>query len=84
MQSAQHARERLNHGGLFVAHIGRNGEHVLLNNTTRNANVFGVGTVIEQQIFAEIFLVLGAVKAHLAGRGVQCHHAHAFFESTNT
>ena len=27
--------------------------------------------------------MLGAVEAHLAGRGVQCHHPHAFFEAAN-
>ena len=54
-----------------------------LNNAPRNADVFGIGAVIEQQVFAEIFLVLGAVEAHLAGRGVQRHHPHALLEAAH-
>ncbi len=81
VQPAQHAGQRLDHRGFFEAHVLRNGQHVGFNDAARNANVFGVSAVVEQQVFAEIFLVLGAVETHAAGRGVQRHHAHALLEA---
>ena len=83
VQSAQHASQRLDHGGFFVGNVGGNRQHVGFNNAARNANVLGVGAVVEQQVFAEIFLMLGAVEAHLAGRRVQRHHPHALLEAAH-
>ena len=56
-------------------------QHVGLDDAARDVNVFGVGSVIEQQVFAEIFLVLRAVEAHAARRRVQRDHTHALLES---
>ena len=84
VQSTQHAGQRFDHSRFFVGNIGGNRQHVGFNNAARNANVFGIGAVIEQQVFAEIFLMLGAVEAHLAGRGIQRHHPHAFFEAAHS
>ena len=61
----------------------RDHQHVGFDNAPRNADIFGVGSVIEEQIFAEIFLMLGAVETHLAGSGIQCHHAHALLEAVD-
>jgi len=47
------------------------------------ANVFGVGSVVKEEVFAKIFLVLGAVEAHLARGGVEGDDAHAFLEAVD-
>ncbi len=83
MQSAQHAGQGLDHGRLFVAHIRRHGQHVGFNDAARDLDVLGVGAVVEQQILAQVLLMLGAVVAHLAGRGIQRHHPHALLESAH-
>ena len=67
VQAAQHASQRLGHGCIFETNIRRNRQHVGFDDAPRNANVFRIGAVVEKQIFAKIFLVLGAVEAH-AGR----------------
>ena len=81
VQAAQHASQRLGHGGIFEGDVRRNDQHVGFNNAPRYADIFRVGTVIEEQILAKILLVLGAVEAHLAGRGIERHHAHTFLEA---
>ena len=63
--------------------VGRNDQHVGFDDAPRDADVFGIGSVVEEQVFAEIFLVLGAVEAHLAGRGIERHHAHALLEAVH-
>ena len=83
MQSAQHAGQRLGHGGVFEADVRRNDQHVGFNDAARDANVFSVGTVVEEEIFAEVLLMLGAVETHLAGRGVEGDDAHAFLEAVD-
>ena len=83
MQSTQHAGQRLNHGRFFVADVLGNRQHVQLNDALGNANVFRISAVVEEQVFAKIFLVFGTVEAGLAGRGIQRHHPHAFFECPN-
>ena len=81
VQTAQHAGQRLDHGSFFEAHVLGDGQHVGFNDAARDANVFGISAVVEQQIFAKIFLVLGAVEACAAGRRVERHHAHSLAES---
>ncbi len=83
MQAAQNAGQRLGHGGIFEADAGRDDQHVGFNDALRHADVFGVGAVVEEQIFAEILLMLGAVKAHLAGSGVEGDDAHALLEAVD-
>jgi hypothetical protein len=83
MQSAQDAGQRLGHGGIFEAYFFRDDQHVGLNDAARNADVFGVGSVVEQQIFAEIFLMLRAIEAHLAGCGIERDHAHTLPEAVD-
>ena len=84
VQSAQNAGQRLGHGGVFDADVGRNDQHVGFNDAAWNADVFGVGAVVEEEIFAEIFLMLGAVEAHLARGGVERDNAHALLEAINS
>src|SRR5581483_3253525 len=64
VQPAKHTGQRFNHGGFFVADVGRHGEHVGLNNAPRNADVLSVSAVVKQQVLAQVFLMLGAVEAH--------------------
>src|SRR5207247_7182647 len=45
--------------------------------------VFRIRAVIEEQVLAEVFLVLGTVEAHLAGSGVQRHYPHASLEAAH-
>src|SRR5579864_1687125 len=84
VESTQHAGQRLDHGCFFKTHMRWNDQSVQINNATRNTNIFGVSAVVEQQVFAKIFLVARAIEAGLAGSGIQRDYAHAFFESANT
>ncbi len=70
MQAAQHAGQWLGHSCVFEADAGRDDQHVGFNDALGNANVFGVSAIVEEEIFAKIFLMLGAVETHLAGRGI--------------
>ena len=83
VQSAQDAGQRFGHGGVFYADVGRNDQHVGFDNAARHADVFGVGAVVEEQVFAKIFLMFGAVKAHLARGGVERDDAHALLEAVD-
>src|SRR5437773_1754838 len=83
VQAAKHARQRLSHRSIFKADVGRNDQHVRFNNAARHTNVLRIGAVVEKEVFAEVFLVFGAVKAHLAGRGVQGYDAHALLEAVD-
>ncbi len=83
VKSAEHAGQRLDHSRLFKADVRRNDQHVQIDDAARDFDVFGVGAVVEQQIFAKIFLMARAVEAHLAGRGIQCDNLHALLESAN-
>src|SRR6266446_2041084 len=77
VQTAQHAGQRLDHGRFLKTDVRRNGEHVEVNDAPWNADVLGIGTVVEEKIFAEIFLMTRTIEAHLAGRRVQRNNPHA-------
>src|SRR6185369_2709965 len=81
VETAQDAGQGLDHRRFLIGHVRRNGEHVGFNDTLGDANVFGVGSVVEEEIFAKIFLVLRAVEAHSAWCGVEGNDALAFLES---
>ena len=83
MQAAQNAGQRLGHRGILEAHIRRHDEHIGFHNAARNPDVLGVGAIVEQQIFAKVQLVLGAIEAHAAGSRVERHHAHALLEAAH-
>src|SRR5579871_502347 len=83
MQPAENARQRFGHRGIFVTYVLGNHQHVGFNNSPRYTDVFRVCAVVEEQIFAEIFLMFGAIKAHLAGRRIQRDHPHALLESVD-
>src|ERR1700736_6103976 len=48
---------------------------VALDNPRRDANVFGVRSVVEKQVIAKIFIATTAIKAFLAWRRIGGHHA---------
>ncbi len=81
METAENAGQRFRHRRIFKGHVGRDDQHVGFDDALRDPNVFCVGAIIEEEIFAEIFLMLGAVEAHLARSGVQGYDAHALLET---
>src|SRR5215471_18282826 len=83
MQSPQYASKGLNHRCFFEAYMWRNHQGVQINDAARNTNVLGVSSVVEQEVFAEVFLVTRTVEAGLAWRGVQRHHPHALLKSAD-
>src|ERR1700675_343611 len=66
MESTQHACQRLDHGRFLKTHVRRDSQHVEINNPSWHANVFRGGAIIEQQVFAKIFLMARAVETRLA------------------
>ena len=62
----------------------RYGEGVELNDGPWNGDVLCVGTIVENQIFAQVLLTLLAVEAPVAGCRVVGNHPHAGGESFNT
>src|ERR1700744_3643951 len=54
----------------MIADVRRDVIRIALDNAGRNANVFGIGAVIEKQIFAEILQAATAKKADFAWRGI--------------
>src|SRR5580704_1040463 len=81
VNAAQDARERFGHGGVDEGNVIRNQQHVLAHDSSGDANIFGVGAIVKQQIFAKIRLAFAAVEASVARRGIRRHHAHAFTEA---
>src|SRR5581483_3185962 len=79
-QAADDAGQRLDDGRFLHGHLRRNHQHVLLDDAARNLDELGVGAVVEQQVFAEVFLVARAVEAHAARSRVERDHALAAAE----
>src|SRR5271157_3235094 len=84
MQAAEHTGEGFGHRGILEGYIRRDNEHIGFNNAPRYPDVLGVSAIVEQQIFAEVQLVLGAIEAHAARRRVERDYAHALFKATHT
>src|SRR5439155_22180511 len=74
-EAPQHASQRLHQRGVLIADVFRDLVGVALDDAGGNANVFGVGAVIEQDVFAQILLALLAEIALFAGRGIGSYHA---------
>ena len=55
-------------------------EGVLLDDAGGDADVFGVGSVVEEQVLAEVLLAVAAEEADVAGGGVEGDDAVAFAE----
>ena len=82
MNAAQNASQRLGHGRIHERNAFRNFEHILPNDSAGNANVFGVSSVVEEKIFAEIRLALAAEEAGVAGSRIRGQHPHTFVDAT--
>ena len=57
--------------GQDLAALGEDAKGVLGDDARRDANVLGIGAIVEEQIVAEVFLVARAEVALAAGRGVE-------------
>ena len=75
VNATQYTRERLDQGRAAVVHGMRHFQHVLHHDAPGNAHVFGVGAVVEQKIFAKIFLTAPAMKAAQARSGIRGNDA---------
>src|SRR5689334_13801303 len=76
INAAKDAGERLDQGGVVEADVFRNLEQILPDDAARDAHVFGISAVIEQEVFAEIGLLLAAVETGAARRGIRGDNAH--------
>ncbi len=70
VNAAQNAGERLDKRGAAVIDGVRHLEHVFHHDAAGDAEIFGVGAVVEEQVFAEIFLAAAAMEAAQAWRGI--------------
>src|SRR5580704_5078400 len=77
MHSPEHTGQWLDDGCVQKRDRVGNLKHVLADNAARDADVFSVCAVVEQQIFTEIGLALAAEEALIAGSGIGRYHAHA-------
>jgi hypothetical protein len=59
-------------------------KRILGHDARRDADVFGVSAVIEEQVFTKVFLFADAPEASPARRRIQRHHAHARFKAAHT
>src|SRR5262249_8938329 len=80
MQATQYASQRFDHGSILIADGVGNAEHVALDDPAGHANVLGIGAVIEQQVFAKVLLMLGAVEAAPARCRIQSNDPGAFLK----
>src|SRR4051812_39205678 len=80
MQTAQDTRQRFCHSGSLKTHASRNLKHVGFDDATRNTNVLRVCAVVEEQVFAQVFLVLAAIETFPARSGIQRNYAHTALE----
>ena len=62
-QAAQHAGQRFDQRRILIADVRRNLVRIALDDAGRNADVLGVGAVVEQQILAEVLQAAAAIEA---------------------
>src|SRR5271163_3309162 len=74
--SAQHASQRLGHRGILKRNAVGNLDHVLPEDAPRNADVLRVGSVVEEQILAQIRLALAAIETRITRRRIGRQYAH--------
>ena len=79
-QAADDAGERFSEGGVFKRSGGGDGEGVFGDDTGGDADVLGVGSVVEEEILAEVLLAVAAEETDVAGCGVESDDAVADFE----
>src|SRR4029077_14454205 len=73
----EHTGKRLDkHRAAVIDGVGHF-QHVFHRNAAGDAHVFGIGPVVEEQVFAKIFLTATTVVAAQARSGIGGNHAHA-------
>jgi hypothetical protein len=70
MQTAQHTSKRLYESSIFIRELGGYGVGVGSNDAFRQTHELSVRSVIEQEIFAEVLLIVPAEEASVARGGV--------------
>jgi len=70
LDAAQHAGQWFDHGGIEKRNVRRNFQQVLTDDAPRDADIFRVGAIVEEQILAEIAAALTAKQAGAAGSRV--------------
>jgi hypothetical protein len=75
IKPSQNTRERLGQGSVTVVEVIGNNVRVFSNDAGRNAKIFGVCSVVKQQIFAKIRLAALTKETFLAGSRVGRNHS---------
>ncbi len=70
-EAADDAGEGFGEGSVLEGDVVGDTQGVLLDDARRDADEFGVGTVVEEKVVAEVLLVVAAEEAGVAGRGVE-------------
>jgi hypothetical protein len=70
-EPSDNAGQRFRKSGVLEWDVCRNNERILLNDAGRDSDVLCVGTVVEEDVFAEILLILLAEVAGVTGSGVE-------------
>jgi hypothetical protein len=71
IEAVHYAGEGFGEGGVFEGDAGRNAEGIFGDDAGWDEEIFGIGAVVEDEAVAEVFLVVAAVVAIAAGRGVE-------------
>ncbi len=70
-EAAEDAGEGFGEGGVLEGDVVGDAERVFLDDAGGDADVFGIGAVVEEEVVAEVLLVVQAEEAGVAGRGVE-------------
>ena len=79
-EAADDAGKRFGEGGMLEGNIVGDEEGIFFDDAGGDAEVLGVGAVVEDEILAEVLLVVAAEVAAVAGGGVEGDDAVALFE----
>jgi hypothetical protein len=83
-EAADDAGKRFGEGGVLEGDTVGDEEGVLFDDAGGDADVLGVGAVVEEEVFAEILLAMGAEETDVAGSGVEGYDAVAFAEGVDS
>ena len=75
LKTAHHAGQGFHQGRILIADFVGNQVSIALHDAGRNADVLGVGAVVEKQVLAEILQAAVAEETLAAGRRIRRHHA---------
>ena len=75
LKTAHHTCQGFHEGRILIADFVGNKVSIALHDAGRDADVFGVGAVVEEQVLAEILQAAAAEETLSAGRRIGRHHA---------